>query len=125
MPLGGLSSSLPKHAVLTVVLQDNSDRQYRAFRNGLLPLILLASAFLGLKHIYTLVVRFARPASDTTNLYLTPFLITIRITVVLRPRPRTPTTGRTQPTKTSNSLEGSFFAYRLLVLVILVLVLQL
>lgn len=56
--------------------QDNSDRQYRAFRNGLAPLILLASAFLGLKHLYTLFARRFRVSSETTHLFLVPFLVT-------------------------------------------------
>ena len=57
--------------------QDNSDRQYRAFRNGLLPLVLLASTFLALKQLYIFLARFARPASSsrtsTNNLSLVPF----------------------------------------------------
>ncbi|TFK87175.1 MBOAT-domain-containing protein [Polyporus arcularius HHB13444] len=55
---------------------DNSDRQYRAFRNGLLPLILLASAFLGFKYLYTLVAHKTRPSSDSNRLFIVPFLVT-------------------------------------------------
>ncbi|KAI0706413.1 MBOAT-domain-containing protein [Earliella scabrosa] len=54
---------------------DNSDRQYRSFRNGLAPLILLASVFLIFKHLYTLAARRARPFTDSNNLFLIPFLV--------------------------------------------------
>ncbi|KAM5544772.1 hypothetical protein V8D89_001670 [Ganoderma adspersum] len=36
---------------------DNSDSQYRSFRNGLLPLTLLAVGFLGFKQLYNVFVR--------------------------------------------------------------------
>ncbi|KAI0763345.1 MBOAT-domain-containing protein [Trametes elegans] len=54
---------------------DNSDAQYRSFRTGLPSLILLTVAYLGLKHVYTLVARRARSPSDTSNLFHVPFLV--------------------------------------------------
>ncbi|KAI0373624.1 MBOAT-domain-containing protein [Pilatotrama ljubarskyi] len=54
---------------------DNSDAQYRSFRTGLPSLVLLATAFLGFKHLYTLAARQTRSASDTSNLYQVPFLV--------------------------------------------------
>ncbi|KAI0788249.1 MBOAT-domain-containing protein [Fomes fomentarius] len=54
---------------------DNSDRQYRSFRGGLMPLVFLASAFLGSKYLYTLATRKTRPLSDPNNVFLVPFLV--------------------------------------------------
>ncbi|KAI9001460.1 MBOAT-domain-containing protein [Trametes punicea] len=54
---------------------DISDSQYRSFRTGLPSLVLLASAFLGLKHSYTAFGRRARLAAETNNLFQVPFLV--------------------------------------------------
>ncbi|KZT02547.1 MBOAT-domain-containing protein [Laetiporus sulphureus 93-53] len=53
---------------------DNSDAQYRSFRNNMFSLVLLAGVFLGAKLVYTSSIRrlWSRPASDRT--YLVPFL---------------------------------------------------
>ncbi|KAH9933568.1 MBOAT-domain-containing protein [Epithele typhae] len=62
---------------------DNSDNQYRAFRNGLLPLTLLASSFLGLKYVYTLFARQRRAPYDTSNLDHIPYLATFSVLMLL------------------------------------------
>ncbi|KAI1792160.1 MBOAT-domain-containing protein [Ganoderma leucocontextum] len=54
---------------------DNSDSQYRSFRNGLLPLTLLAAVFFGLKQLYALVIRKPSPISSASNLHRVPFLV--------------------------------------------------
>ncbi|EIW57931.1 MBOAT-domain-containing protein [Trametes versicolor FP-101664 SS1] len=61
---------------------DNSDNQYRSFRSGLSSLVLLASAFLGLKYLYTLVARQTRHASDNSNLFQVPFLVAFSIAML-------------------------------------------
>ncbi|TBU27794.1 MBOAT-domain-containing protein [Dichomitus squalens] len=54
---------------------DNSDNQYRSFRNGLLPLTLLASVYFGLKLLYAVLTRKASSLSGSNNLYRIPFLV--------------------------------------------------
>ncbi len=44
--------------------------------------MLLASAFLGLRYLYTLIARQARYASDTSNLFQVPFLVTFSIAML-------------------------------------------
>ncbi|KAH9847853.1 MBOAT-domain-containing protein [Lenzites betulinus] len=61
---------------------DNSDGQYRSFRSGLPSLALLASAFLGLKYLYTFLARQVRHATDGTNLYQVPFLVAFSIAML-------------------------------------------
>lgn len=40
-----------------------------------MPLVFLASAFIGSKYLYTLAARKTRPLSDTHSLFLVPFLV--------------------------------------------------
>lgn len=44
--------------------------------------MLLASAFLGLKYLYTLVARQTRHASDNSNLFQVPFLVAFSIAML-------------------------------------------
>ncbi|KAI0729251.1 MBOAT-domain-containing protein [Fomitopsis betulina] len=58
---------------------DNSDAQYRSFRDNLPPLILLISAFLGLKNIYNVALRRARHTQESGRSYIIPYLFVFAV----------------------------------------------
>ncbi|PCH42536.1 MBOAT-domain-containing protein [Wolfiporia cocos MD-104 SS10] len=61
---------------------DNSDAQYRSFRNNIPPLIILSATFLGLKSLYTLLIRRFRPV-QSDNTYLIPYSLVFSILMLL------------------------------------------
>ncbi|KAH9930065.1 MBOAT-domain-containing protein [Fomitopsis serialis] len=88
VPISLSSSSHPNYNTYRRRLQpgwlfgrqlDNSDAQYRSFRNNIPSLILLASAFIGLKHLYTIVLRRSRDTQQTSRSYLIPYLFTFSL----------------------------------------------
>ncbi|KAG2114825.1 MBOAT, membrane-bound O-acyltransferase family-domain-containing protein [Suillus clintonianus] len=54
---------------------DNSDTQYRSFRNNILPLSLLVLLFIALKYIYTRSVLRSASSIPSDKLYLIPFFL--------------------------------------------------
>ncbi|EGN99369.1 hypothetical protein SERLA73DRAFT_90723 [Serpula lacrymans var. lacrymans S7.3] len=58
---------------------DNSDSQYRSFRNNIPALSILAALFLILKFIYTKSVLRSLPEPPSHRLYLIPFFVTFSI----------------------------------------------
>ncbi|KAF8517669.1 MBOAT, membrane-bound O-acyltransferase family-domain-containing protein [Hysterangium stoloniferum] len=66
-------------------LADNSDAQYRSFRNGLVPLTSLATVFLASSRIYDQVTRRSSNASSipfSSNLRRVPFLAVFSIVML-------------------------------------------
>ncbi|EPS93672.1 hypothetical protein FOMPIDRAFT_1033595 [Fomitopsis schrenkii] len=58
---------------------DNSDAQYRSFRDNLPPLILLISAFLGLKHVYNMALRRTHDTQQYSRSYIIPYLFVFAV----------------------------------------------
>jgi D-alanyl-lipoteichoic acid acyltransferase DltB (MBOAT superfamily) len=54
---------------------DNSDTQYRSFRNNILSLSFLVLIFIALKYIYTRSVLRSAPSTPSDKLYLIPFFL--------------------------------------------------
>ncbi|KAF8588242.1 MBOAT-domain-containing protein [Ramaria rubella] len=64
-------------------LVDNSDSQYRSFRNNLIPLSFLASAFFFLSYIYDRATRSSSLTSTPNKLRRIPFFVLFSITMIL------------------------------------------
>ena len=76
--------SANEDSLITVVtLQDNSDAQYRSFRNNIPVLTALIVLSLALKSLYTHVTKLGVSGPRRDNLYLIPFLVTFSVLFLL------------------------------------------
>ena len=63
--------------------QDNSDHQYRTFRDNVPVLFTLVAAFLALKAVYLRLLAPTLTLRQNTNLHLVPFIIGFGILMLL------------------------------------------
>ncbi|TDL25763.1 MBOAT-domain-containing protein [Rickenella mellea] len=61
---------------------DNSDAQYRSFRNNIPALTIISASFFGLQSIYARAARHANPPLSDNILHRIPFLVTFSLLMV-------------------------------------------
>lgn len=66
-----------------LAFQDNSDAQYRSFRNNIPALAALSLAFLVLKFVYTRAVSRSLSSATSNNLHHIPFLVYFSVIMLI------------------------------------------